>query len=267
MISFFAHDGVELCYRDGGAGDPVLFQHGLGGDEKQVADIFPDMPGYRRITLECRGQGRSGFGPPERLSIATFADDLAALAGKLALDAVIIGGISMGAAIVLRLAVRGNFKVRALVLARPAWVTRPAPLNMKPYALVGELMMRHPADEASRLFAESAVARELAQHAPDNLASLHGFFARPQAKQFGALLKTIAADGPGVTESELRAIDVPTLVIGHGRDLAHPLAYAEELADLIPHAQLRKITPKAESADAYRWDFKASLEEFLESIR
>ena len=57
-------------------GPPVLFQHGLGGDAAQVAEVFPDAPPARRITLECRGQGGSSFGPPGRLSIATFADDL-----------------------------------------------------------------------------------------------------------------------------------------------------------------------------------------------
>ena len=50
----------------------------------------------------------------------------------------------MGAAIALRLAVKQPELVRALVLARPAWVTEPAPPNMQAYAEVGELLSRFP---------------------------------------------------------------------------------------------------------------------------
>jgi pimeloyl-ACP methyl ester carboxylesterase len=267
LISIFTHEGVELSYRDSGEGISVVFQHGLGGDEMQVADVFPEMPGVRRITLECRGQGRSGFGPPEQLSIRTFADDLVALADQLGFGAAVMGGISMGAAIALRLAVHRPDRVRALVLARPAWVVHPAPANMKPYALVGDLLLHHPAEEARRLFEKTEIARELAQSAPDNLASLRGFFARPDAAAFGQVLRAIASDGPGVEESEVRAIDVPTLVIGHEQDLAHPLTYVEELAALIPNAQLRKITPKGEDPGAYRQEFRECLADFLVTLK
>ena len=76
---------------------------------------------------------------------------------------------------------------------------------------------RRPAAASRR----AATAADLARAAPDNLASLRGFFGRPAA--FGRLLQAIAADGPGVAEDDIRRIAVPTLVIGHGRDLAHPL--------------------------------------------
>ena len=63
----FDRDGLALRYRDVGAGMPLLFQHGLGGDEAQVADVMPSVPHFRRVTLECRGQGGSPFGPlPEQ---------------------------------------------------------------------------------------------------------------------------------------------------------------------------------------------------------
>ena len=112
MTASFIRQRVSLTYHDVGTGIPVLFQHGLGGDEAQVAEVYPDNPPTRRITLECRGQGGSSFGPAERFSIATFADDLDALAERLGLGAVVTGGISMGAAIALRLAVHKSGRVR-----------------------------------------------------------------------------------------------------------------------------------------------------------
>jgi pimeloyl-ACP methyl ester carboxylesterase len=260
-VTPFLRDGVALAWEEVGDGPPVLFQHGLGGDAAQVAEVFPAAPPTRRITLECRGQGGSGTGPADRLSIATFADDLAALADALALGPAVVGGISMGAAIALRLAVRRPELVRALVLARPAWVAAAAPANMRPYAVAGELIATLPAEEARRRFEASETAATLAARAPDNLASLRGFFGRPP--DFGRLLQAIAADGPGVSEAEIARIAVPTLVIGHGRDLAHPLAHAEALAALVPGADLAVITPKATDRAAYVEDFRTALGNFL----
>lgn len=266
MKQTFSRDGVDLAYRDAGAGLPVIFQHGLGGDEAQVADVFPDLPQARRLTLECRGQGGSGYGPVERLSIATFAEDVEALADDLGIGSAVVGGISMGAALALRLAVHRPARVRALVLARPAWVSQPAPANMRPYAVVGELLMRHSPDDARRLFDDSAVAAELARLAPDNLSSLQGFFTRPDPLLFGTLLVAIAGDGPGVSEADIRAIAVPTLVIGHDHDLVHRLADAQVLAGLIPSARLCTITAKSQDRVAYQREFRACLSEFLETL-
>ena len=261
--SFIRPDGVRLAYRDVGSGPAVLFQHGLGGDDAQVGDVFPHAAQVRRITLECRGQGRSAYGPQSALSIATFADDAIALLDHLRVPMPLVGGISMGAAIALRAAVLWPERFRGLVLARPAWVAETAPSNMAPYALVGELMVCHEPNKARRIFRESPIASLLAAQAPDNLASLLGFFARPRPKAFGALLKAIAADGPGVSEDAIAQIALPTLVIGHGRDFAHPLDYAERLAGLIPHAQLSVIVPKADDPAVYRREFRASLATFL----
>ena len=130
----------------------------------------------------------------------------------------------MGAAIALRLR-RPPAGAGPGPRPRPPGLGRraPRPENMRPYALVGELIAALPPDEARRRFEASATAADLAAEAPDNLASLRGFFGRPEPA-FGRLLAAIAADGPGVAEDDIRRIAVPTLVIGHGRDLAHPLA-------------------------------------------
>jgi pimeloyl-ACP methyl ester carboxylesterase len=262
--SFIRRDGIRLAYCDVGIGTPFLFQHGLGGDDKQVSDVFPDKPSARRITLECRGQGRSAYGPVSKLSLATFADDLASLYDHLNLDGPIVGGISMGAAIAMRSAILWPRRFRGLVLARPAWISQSAPLNMSPYAIVGDLLLRYHVDEARDRFLSNPTASLLQNQAPDNLSSLLGFFSRPQPRDFGALLKAIADDGPGVSEEQIGRIDVPTLVVGHRQDLAHPLAYAERLASLIPCAELRVIAPKAADREAYRREFRDSLSDFLD---
>lgn len=263
----FDRDSIALSYFDEGAGCPIVFQHGLGGDNRQVAEIFPDLSGTRRITPECRGQGGSEFGPLDQLSIATFADDIDALATGVGASRSIVGGISMGAAIAMRLALRGTLRPRALVLARPAWLFQASPDNMQAYAEVGALLQREASNRARQLFAESATAHLLAEQAPDNLASLMGFFQTSRAEPFGRLLTSIAVDGPGIAESEARSLQIPTLIIGHDRDIVHPLSYAKQLAAIIPQAKLAIITPKASDRDTYVRDFRSALGAFIGSLQ
>ena len=249
---------------DRGNGPAVVFQHGLGGDEAQVAEVFPDEDGlWRRLTLDCRGQGRTLPDPQNRYAIRTFAEDVLRLADERRVGQFVAGGISMGAAIALHLAVHHPGRVTALILARPAWLFEAAPETMAPYAEVAGLLGTI---DGLTTFNASNTALRLAVEAPGNLASLCGFFARPNSEATAALLGAIAVDGPGVTRDQAAALDVPTLVIGHGRDLVHPLAYAETLAATIPGAQLVEITPKATDPERHADEFRSALRRFLTSL-
>ena len=117
------------------------------------------------------------------------------------------------------------------------------------------------------LFKESVTAKYLAETAPDNLASLYGFFSRQPETVTAELLRRISADGPGVSESGISGLAVPTLVIGHKRDAVHPLALAQRLAASMPHAEFREITPKADSKPRYIADFIGALSNFLEVLK
>jgi pimeloyl-ACP methyl ester carboxylesterase len=246
-----------------GNGPAFVFQHGLCGDAAQPGEVFPDDAPFRRITLECRGHGLSESSDPSAFSIATFANDLAALIEAKAIAPVALGGISMGAAIALRLAVTRPDLVSALVLARPAWFIEDAPANMRPFGEVGDLLARFPPGEARARFDRSDTSALLEREAPDNLASLRGFFDRSPQAVTAALLSRIAIDGPGVAADQVAALTLPTLVIGHGRDLLHPFDHAERLAGLIPGARLVEITPKATNWDQYVLEFRAALRSFL----
>lgn len=238
---------------------PVIFQHGLCGDARQTAEVFPQN--FPHFTLESRGHGETPPGDAP-FSIASFADDVAALIKAPS----VVGGISMGAALSLRLAVRRPELVRALILARPAWLCEAAPDNMRPNLEVGKLLVAMPAEEAHATFMKSETAKRLAAEAPDNLASLEGFFTRQPQAVTAALLQSISLDGPGVTEAEVRGLTIPTLVIGTARDAIHPLSHAHALGDMIKHSRLVEITPKAENRARYVEDFRSTLANFLKDV-
>ena len=260
---FAVPDAMLNVADSGGDGPPFVFQHGLGGDAGQTAEVFPAGPGRRLLTLECRGHGRSEAGPAEAFSLAQFRDDLAAFIARSLPTPVTIGGISMGAAITLMLTVRRPELVKSLVIARPAWRLDSAPPNMMPNALVGELLAGNDPATALALFERSTVAQELARASPDNLASLRSFFTRADPQILAALLTRISKDGPVLTAADLGRLTIPVLVIGTDADHVHPFAHAEALAAMIPHATLVKITAKSVSREAYVRDFRAALDRFL----
>ena len=67
-----------------------------------------------------------------------------------------VGGISLGAAIALRLAVRYPERVSDLIIARPAG-SASAPENLKNYIDVAELMARYGSVQGLGLQATSAI--------------------------------------------------------------------------------------------------------------
>jgi pimeloyl-ACP methyl ester carboxylesterase len=240
---------------------PIYFQHGLCGSAAQTIEVFTEDPRFHLHTLECRGHGASPPGDTNAFSINSFANDVAEFVEA---GPVILGGISMGAAIALNLAVHKPHLVKALVLARPAWVTDNAPENMRPNAEVGALLANYPPDEAKTKFLASATAHHLAKTAPDNLASLLTFFHREPIAVTSALLTKISADGPGVTEQQVRTLSIPTLIIATGQDAIHPMAHAYKLHALIPQSRLVEITPKGVDKAAYVTEFRSTLLRFFE---
>lgn len=259
-------DDAALCVFDTGQGFPVIFQHGLGGDAAQVAQNFPDSLSYRRLTVECRAHGGSGAGSTRPFSIAMFADDVLAAADAAGLDRFVAGGVSMGAAIALRLASRYPDRVLGLVLVRPAWSFDPAPQNMRPFSEVAKLIRDRPLEDARNAFAASATGTRFRSEAPDNLASLLGFFDRENAAVFAEVMRAIANDGPGVTPAAAGNLAIPALVIGSGIDLIHPLATARFLADSIPNAAFAEVTPKATDKDRHFAEVRAAIAGFLEDL-
>ena len=245
----------------GGAGRPVLFQHGLCGDARQTAEAFPPDARFRRVTLECRGHGASEFDPAP--SLAKFTDDLAAVAEGLG-GPIPVGGISMGAALALRLAVARPDLVSHLVLVRPAWGAGfDAPANLEPNVEVGMLLYRFAVAEGREEFLSSDTAARLRVESPDNLASLTGFFAREPVSRTAVLLTALSREGLGVSAAQLAALRVPVLVCGTAEDAIHPVALARGLAAGIAGAGYVDLPPKGRDKAAHIAALHKAISGFL----
>ena len=251
-------DGVNFSDFDVGQGSPVIFQHGLGGDIGQINESFPHLD-LRRLTLECRGQGQSEFGNAKQFSISQFADDVLAFADQRGVDKFVMGGISMGAAIALRIAVIAPDRVEALILARPAWNWDISPENMSVFKLLAEYVEKQ--DKAG--FVVTAVADNFAINAPDNYASLLRLFDKTNPKMIAKLHHDIASSGPEVSEQQVRGLAIPTLVMANAIDIIHPIAVAQKLSAAIPNSRFIEIAPKAIDRAKHFAEFHAAVTDFL----
>ncbi len=260
---FKTADGVSLEYEVAGEGKPVLWQHGLGAPFAQPAGVFPNDKGLQRITLACRGHEGSDLGEPAHLTFQTFADDAIALLDHLNIKRAIVGGISLGAGIALRLAAFHPTRVSRLVLARPAWVDLPSLKTQAAYLAVADVLRQHGLKDGLAAMQLRPEYLDLAAASPDNAKSILSYFSRPRPETTIALLSRISAHYPGVPKQEIAKISAPTLVIGNGEDVVHPLAYARALVELIPASRLQVITSKSVNSAAYESEFKAALATFF----
>ena len=116
-MPFFDRDGLEFHFRDEGHGLPFVFQHGLGGDLNQPFGLYRPAAGVRLIAFDMRGHGETRpLGDVDKLTIATLADDLIGLPRSSRDRTGGVGGISLGAAVAVNVALRYPERVLGLVL-------------------------------------------------------------------------------------------------------------------------------------------------------
>ncbi len=203
------------------------------------------------------------LGDPERLSIATFADDLIAFLDRVSVNCAVIGGISLGSAVAVNVALRHEKRVLGLVLSRPAWIDGPLPANVHLYGLIARLIRESGPEAGLQRFLTTPVYRAMEGQSPDCARSLVGQFEQPRAAECVARLEKLPGDRPCHNRTDYGRIRMPTLVLGNRQDPIHPWSFAQTLADLIPGAELREITPKSVSLEAHAADVQRSIDTFL----
>lgn len=107
---------IKLHYKVSGAGEPVLFIHGLGSsadDWEMQAPFFSKQ--FRTIAFDLRGHGQSQK-PKGPYSMSLFAKDAAELIKSLGVGSVHTVGISLGGMIAFQLAVDSPELVKSLVI-------------------------------------------------------------------------------------------------------------------------------------------------------
>lgn len=259
----------DACLRacDDGAGRPLLFQHGLGGSLDQVAETIGGIGDIRRLALECRGHGRSTAGTARPFSLALLAADVLGFLNERGVSSLVMGGISMGAALALRLAVQDPARVQALVLVRPAWLFKGVRPTLAPHRAIGAALQAAATPAAAcTAFLGSAIGSRLARQQPRALSHLLAWFEREDPRLVADLLSGLAGDSAGVTRADLAALTMPAMVIGDPDDVTHPLATAAALAATLPRGRLVTVPPRSRAKAAHRQAVTQAIADFLAEL-
>ena len=111
-------NGLSLYYERAGAGPPLLFISGTGGDMRNTPNVFdgPLAKAFDLLAYDQRGLGQSEK-PDVAYSMADYADDAAAMIQSQGWDAALVIGVSFGGMAAQELAIRHPARVTRLVLA------------------------------------------------------------------------------------------------------------------------------------------------------
>jgi pimeloyl-ACP methyl ester carboxylesterase len=235
---------ITLHYEESGRGAPVLLIPGTAARGRtwwlhQVPALV--SAGYRAITLDNRGVGRSGQAPP-RLTVGELVADAVAVIERVAGGPCRLIGTSMGA-----------YVVQELLLVRPELVSQA--VLMASRARPDAVSLAMAAAERAMAGAEvalppeyDAVTRALQNLSPRTLEDPES------AQDWLDILEMSPTDwtDPGqraylevIVDTDrrpaYRGIRVPTLVLSFADDLIAPEARGRELADTIAGAKYVRI--------------------------
>ena len=266
-------DGTSIFYKDWGTGTPVVFSHGwpLTSDAWDAQMLHLGQNGFRVIAHDRRGHGRSSQGWNAN-NMDTYADDLAALMDHLNLKEATLVGHSTGGGEVARYVGRhGSKRVAKVVLvgAVPPWMAKSAgnPNGAPPEIFDG---LRKGVREDRSQFYKDLSAPFFGANKPGAKpyeGLRESFWLQGMMGGIKAQYDCIKAFSETDFTADLKAIDVPALLVHGAEDQIVPIQISSELSvKLIKNASL-KVYPGAPHGLplTHQGQFNADLVDFIKS--
>jgi len=222
-------NGAEIAYDDtGGDGPPVILAHGFLMDRSMFAPQVEALRGsHRVITWDERGFGDTQY-DGEPFTYWDSAQDCLGLLDHLGIDRAVVGGMSQGGFISLRVALLAPERVRGLILLDTQAGTEDPEAIPLYQGMVDTWVADGPNDELS-----STVAGLIIGEPALSAAWIATWQSRPKESlgQPGTTLLTRDS-----IWDRLGEIEAPSLVVHGTADVAIPLEHAERLVAELPHA-------------------------------
>ncbi len=227
----------------------TVLLHGLGNDRRQPLGLFESViqetAGADELIVAPDVRAHGGFlavGEPADFAIDRLAAEVcehvpAALAeaGRghpEASEPVTIIGISMGAAIALRIVLDDLLPVRRVVFVRPSFDDTSLPDNLRAFPVIGQILA-DAGPAGAEEFRDREIFHEIASVSPAGGRALLAQFQAPDAARRAMRLVEIPRNRAFEHDDDLRELSargIRSLVIGAARDPVHPFPIAERWA-------------------------------------
>ena len=210
-------NGVELNYEVAGAGEPLLWLHGLMGAGPDWKYIFKEPPpGFRLIAPDLRGNGASTT-PSGEFSFREAAADVEGLLRHLGLTRVKAIGLSGGGITLLHMATAAHACIESMVI-----------VSAPPYFPEQARALQRETSESMFGEVQMDLMRKRHKNGDAQIQQLFGY-SRGLADRY---------DDVNFTPPYLSRIAADTLIVFGDRDPLYPVSLAFELRTAIPRAHL-----------------------------
>jgi 3-oxoadipate enol-lactonase len=261
--------GADLFVSDtSGDGETILFLHGFLFDGRQYEAQIDELRGrYRCVTLDFRGQGRSGSARGG-YQVEQHTSDVLAVIRRLDIAPVHLVGLSMGGFVGLRIAAREPGLLRSLTLLNTSAAAHARTKFPKQLALAAVARFAGVSVPVIRSGVEAEMYGEAFRADPMRAAELEVWRQRWAGADRATLVRTLLGFmvRPDVRD-ELGDVTVPTLVIAGAADASLPPPYSREIHSLIAGSRYVELpdvghsSPVEDPAGVTR-----ALSEFLDEV-
>lgn len=269
----FVRDGTKIWFEiDGGApdGPAVLLLMGLGFRGELWGETRDRLvaEGYRTVTVDNRGMGRSDV-PPRPFTTGVMAADAAAVLRAASVERAHVVGTSLGGMIAQQLALDHPARVRALVLqSTTAGMPRldfvPATGPLRAFGMARAALAGRPPEERARAALRLLTTKRYAAAADLRDPRLRPYLEALEAgvSRDGWLAQVRAASRHRAW-SRLRDIAAPTLVQHGAQDRVVRAAAGKAIARRIPGARFERYARAGHLLALQRADSIDALVGFL----
>jgi pimeloyl-ACP methyl ester carboxylesterase len=225
---------ANVAYEVQGQGDPVFLLHGSAGSRAHWVLAAPAMVERNQLVLmDYSGGGETtDLGGP--LSVDELVDQVLGVADAESLGRFHVAGWSLGAVVAAATAARAPDRVRSVALVC-GWATSDAYIRFT-MGIWQRLSVENP-DLFGRYLFQIGFTPEWFAATGDAIESV----LEMGTSRAPGTLRHVDLDTRVDISEQVRAITVPTLVIGARRDLVIPFAHSEVLAELIAGAELVEL--------------------------
>ncbi|WMN01715.1 alpha/beta fold hydrolase [Rhodococcus erythropolis] len=265
---FLDINGAATHYHDVGEGKVVLLLHGSGPGVSAWANWRHAIPALassaRVLALDLVGYGATERSDTVRYSLRTWTDHVWSFLDELGIDKVSVIGNSLGGRIAMQMAEDNQDRLDRLVLMGAPGVGMTLTEGLKAlrsyepsYEAMSSMLKTYFAVDKSIITDDLVQIRYQASAAPGAHEAYRLMFFHPDH----------AGSELVVSEDQVRAITVPTLLV-HGReDRVVPVDVAWNMIDLLPNGDLHVFSrcghwTQIEHAD----EFNRRVSDFLEIV-